>query len=272
MQAPYYLERIEGEFRRRQEANPAYSLRSFAKFLGLDSSTLASILRRKRGLPLKSAERVAQKLGMSPAQKQEFVRSVYHARASLAGTDAIPQLAPASLLKEELHYRIIAEWEHYAVYSLLESRGSRTEVAWIADRMGITPARAENVLNRLLEAGLVTRTAKGRHTCQMARLETSDDVLSQSLQRAHTEALELALKKLTAVDVKSREYSSETIAFDLKKLPQAKALMREFSERFASLMKSSAGSTVYQLNLQFFPLSKIDSPKIAKEPNHELSL
>ena len=47
----FYINKIKEDLSLKQRANPQYSLRAYAKHLGVHSSTLSQVLTGKRGLP-----------------------------------------------------------------------------------------------------------------------------------------------------------------------------------------------------------------------------
>lgn len=257
----YYLEKLESEFRRRQKKNASYSLRAFAKFLDIDSSTLAAVFKKKRKLPFKAAPQIAMKLSLSPEEQENFVSSIYFSRSTLRNIGKLQSFSHTKILNDEIHHRIIAEWEHYAVYALLETKNARADHNWIAKRLGIIPQRAEQVLSRLVYAGLVVIDIDGKHSCQIGRLNTSEDVLSLSLKTSHLETLEMAARKLEEIPIDIRDFSSETFAIDVEKIEQAKVLIREFREKMSAFLSQGKTQEVYQLAIQFFPLTVLNSQK-----------
>jgi len=53
---------LQAEFSRRQQSNPRYSLRAFARSMGLDHSTVSQLLRGKRPITRKSVRSIASSL------------------------------------------------------------------------------------------------------------------------------------------------------------------------------------------------------------------
>ena len=53
---------LEKEFARRQQVNPRYSLRAFAKSVDLEHSTLSQLMRGRRRMTWKSIQAIAGKL------------------------------------------------------------------------------------------------------------------------------------------------------------------------------------------------------------------
>lgn len=62
--------RLRDEFRRRTDRNPRYSLRAFARAVGLHHTTLARVLAGSRGLSHISLRRVCSRLGLPHSDVQ----------------------------------------------------------------------------------------------------------------------------------------------------------------------------------------------------------
>lgn len=88
---------------------------------------------------------------------------------------------------------------------------------------------------------------------------TSEDVLSLSLRKSHLESFEIAARKQDEISLEYRDFSAEVFCVDLEHLPQAKALIREFREKIAVMMRKGKPREVYQLSVQLFPLTVLDS-------------
>ena len=93
------------------------------------------------------------------------------------------------------------------------------------------------------------------------QLQTSEDIDSTVLQASHEEGLIMAREKLKEISVEERDFSSMTIAVDPKKIPQAKAIIREFQDKLEALMSDGDLSEVYQFNCQLYPLTKKEIKK-----------
>ncbi len=62
--------RLRDEFRRRTDRNPRYSLRAFARTVGLHHTTVARVLDGSRGLSRPSLRRVCSRLGLTRSDVQ----------------------------------------------------------------------------------------------------------------------------------------------------------------------------------------------------------
>src|SRR5437868_10916749 len=65
---------LEQELTRRSSANPNYSLRAFARDLGVDSSFLSKLLNGKRSMTARTIYTLAPRLALSEEQIQGFVQ------------------------------------------------------------------------------------------------------------------------------------------------------------------------------------------------------
>ena len=63
------------ELTRRQSRNPSYSLRSFAKALGISATALSEALNGKRCLRRDSAQKIADRLAIPPEDRPKFILS-----------------------------------------------------------------------------------------------------------------------------------------------------------------------------------------------------
>lgn len=253
-QGPFYLHKLREALATRQRRNPNYSLRAFAKDLAIDSSNLSSILREQRNLPVSRAPSIADKLRLTKEEKALFLASTNRKKMQLDRIQVESQ-SKRYLIKDK-YMRVISEWEYYALLQLMLTDDFQSEIKWIANRLGIEQKRAQVVLNDLLELGFATRDAKGKFERSTSDLETTEDIESETLQNAHVDSISIAIAKLEKVPVNERDYSSMTFAIDPQKLPEAKALIREFQDKLTAYLTEGNRKEVYQLNCQLFPLTK----------------
>jgi len=228
---------------------PRYSVRAFARRVGVSPATLSLVLQGKRKVSRKLAERLGDKLALDPQESAE-VLSAFRKRAEPA-----PAEAYTSLRVDQ--YQLLADWRAFAVLSLLRTKGFRPEPAWIARRLGISPEDARAVVERLVRLGMLRREA-GRLVRAEAKYKTTEDVANLSLRASHRQTLELAHASLDSDPVGGRDFSWVTLPLDPALLPLAKKRIREFEDRLTEeLERNGARPTeVYRLAVQLFPLTK----------------
>ncbi len=254
MTEPFYLYTLRESLSSRQSKNPAYSLRSFAKDLEIDSSNLSAILQNKRGLPHRRAGLVAKRLKLAPKESTLFVASTLRKQMALDSIRVATDMK--NYLLDDKYYKVISEWEYYAFLQLLKVRGFKADTEWLADRLGIKESRVRLVVRHLLDLGFIIEDRKKGYLRATPSLETSDGVESQALQASHKDSLEIAKSKLESVPLELRDFSSVTMSISTEKIPQAKAIVREFQEKLHALLSTGTQDEVYQFNCQLFPLTK----------------
>lgn len=242
---------LSQEFLRRREKNAAYSLRSFARSLSISSGALSQILARKRPLSAKSAKKICERLGYSPDVTVRFLE--------MTQREFCRSLAPQKVRQLDLDvFRLIADWYHYAILSLLETKGASSTPQWIARRLCITPVEARGALERLLRLGLLRK--EGNHLKpQQTTLTTPHDKPSGALRKLHRQSLERAIASLEEVPVELREISLVTMAISPKKLPIAKEMIRRFRRSLTRLLEDGERTEVYNLTIQLVPVTKGES-------------
>lgn len=234
---------LKFELERRRKANPAYSLRAFARFLEMSPAALSQLISGKRGLSFKRLGSILDKLGLAPEENARAMRSLKR-----RGETTKPEV-----LKED-QFRLIADWYHYAILSLGEIKGASADPRWIARRLGIRVENANEALTRLRRMGLV-QIKNGRFKQVPGPLRTSVDVPSSSIRRYHKGILALAQNRMDEIAVERREYTSITMAINSKNVAKAKKIVREFKQDLNDLLEEGELDEVYQLSIQLFPLS-----------------
>lgn len=255
----FYLFKLKEELSLRQRGNPHYSLRAYARDLGLHSSTLSSVLKGYRRLPLKRSQEVANRMKLTPRERTLFLKSLGRSKSSKIKNNF--QEEEERFVLDEAYYKVIAEWEHFAVETLLEIPHLNPTASVIAERLGIPLNRAMVVVENLKTCGLIRENGEGQLVKVHSKLCTTEDISSQAIRAGHLESLEMAKQKLEEVSVESRDFSSVTIAMNLRQLPAVKHLIRDFRKKLIALVKDGEETDVFQVAIQLYPLTKFINDK-----------
>jgi PAS domain S-box-containing protein len=73
---PYFIRVLREELDRRKNKNPRYSLRAFAKFLGVHPSAMSRLLNGKQELSLQACVTILKRLALPVDQSRAFIASV----------------------------------------------------------------------------------------------------------------------------------------------------------------------------------------------------
>lgn len=256
------VEWLREVYHRRKRQNPRYSLRAFAKSLNLNSGRMSEILSYKRPLTPSMGARIAAKLKLEPMQAEKFHALIANQRQHSQDIRSMDRRAGGRSHVKILNldqFRLIADWQHFAILALMRTKSFTTDMDWIARRLGISLKSATQAINRLTRLGLMSRTA-GAWEPTERKLATPRDIASQAVRKAHRQNMLKALGALGSVPVAQRDFSSITMAIAAEQLPLAKEYIQEFRRRMATLLETKDADAVYTLNIQLFPLTQEDSP------------
>ncbi len=250
----YYLVKIKEALSIKQRNNPYYSLRAFARDIGIHPATLSQIINGKRDLPKRDCEKVLSKLNLGPKERSLFVESLRNKKNNLKRSDEDQRY-----LIDESHYKIISEWEHFAVLELFNIKNFKKTNEDIADRLNLSMNRVDVVTTNLLMASLISKDKDGFFYKIHHDVKTSDNLKSQALRDSHKETMLMGVKKIEDIEIDKRDFSSITMAIDPSKIEDAKFIIKEFRKKMNSLSQEGNVSEVYQLGVQFYPLTHSDS-------------
>lgn len=238
----------------RKRANRRYSLRAFARDLQISPGRLSDILKGKCLPGSKLCTRMVEKLKLTNGDVQLFFALLEKQKA------VSPLESPKKVFQlRDDEFAMIADWEHYAILSLLETDDFQSDDMWIANRLGVSLEQARAAVQRLFRLNLMA-VKDGRYVPVHANTTTSNEVPSTALRESHRQILNQAIDSLFKDDVSVRDITSVTFAMNDEMLPKAKQEIRKFRMRMMRLFNSTVKSKteVYNLNVQLCPVTRRD--------------
>lgn len=249
------LEVLRFELSTRVEKNPLFSLRAFAKFLGVSHSLLSLVMNGQRAPTKNFVERLADRLCLNPDERQTLLYSLKKSKTP-TNTSKSASLKFNKISLDQ--FALLSEWQHYAILSLLEIPDTALTPEFIAKRLNIPEVLTRVSLQRLFERDLIEKDpATGRW-----RQSTAPIVVENTESTAHTrkfqrQLLEKALESLDNDPMPLRDLSSTTFAMDPKHVGYALKRIREFRRELTKeLEEFGQPQEVYNLCVQLFPTSK----------------
>src|SRR5690242_6626987 len=117
-----FRETLKSEYETRCRRNPAYSLRAYARDLGVAPSRLLDVLNARYGMSREAADGIARRLGFSKMETSRFCDEVEaeHGRSRASREAARARLGQDSV-DPDVHrlqmdaFRAIADWYHFAI-------------------------------------------------------------------------------------------------------------------------------------------------------------
>jgi hypothetical protein len=249
---------LEAELERRCARNGSYSLRTFAKYLGVDHSTLSQWLRGKRRLTPRSIERLGRKLGLTREAINVYVaRERHHGAAGIRTrvSHASNRIGPA------------LSWHDCALLELTRLRAFRPNSVWISSMLDISVDEVNIALARLARLGLLEMTEHDRWVDKTGSLTANIAELSpEALQKLTEQLRSLLLAAIRFVPGGCCDHRSTTLAVRTERLPAIIDRINQFErELIAELDQDDLRDDVYQIELSLFPITTL---KRHEEPDH----
>ena len=212
----------------RKARNSSYSMRAFARDLGIGSTSLSDVLADKRKLSSKNIDKVVEKLALSPKEKDILLQEIY-------GKSRKNEKDKEHLELQEDSFRLIADWYYLAILNLAKLPDHQADPNWIAIRLGIKPIEAKMAIDRFIRMNLV-HIEKNKMIRTRYPLKTTEGTPSFAIKKHHREKLHLAEKSLVNDDVSLRNFQSLTLAIDPENLPEAQSIMTQAVKKIGKLL------------------------------------
>ncbi|MAZ50022.1 MAG: hypothetical protein CME65_15780 [Halobacteriovoraceae bacterium] len=262
------IEFISDRFEEIKARNPGYSLRAWAKSLGMKShGPLHAILKKQRKIPKNLIIPLIKTLKLDKEEAKYFELLVDLSRAKKPEEidfykDKLAKLSPVPL--REIHdleaYKYLTDPIHFTVAEMTQLKEFNDSPAWMKKSLRVNQnmRELEVIIERLRNLGIVQRKKKNHYEKPLQHLYTKLEVTSEVVQNYHKFCSELAIDQVSKQDISEKEFNA--LCFNIKKkdLPQIKEQIRDFINRLVEENEAPAheGDETYQLNVQFFSLTK----------------
>ncbi len=229
----------------------------------------------ERNLGADSVGRFAEALGLEGADAEFFADLVAFGQAqTLAEKNRAFERIAASRRFRAAPRRIdgelfayLSHWYNPVIRELAARSDFQEEPRWIAAQLRprVSATEAAEAMKLLLSLGLLVRDAKtGRVVRGEPTLTTEHEVRSLGAAAFHRQMLERAAQSIDTVPRELRDLAALTVCVSSETATLVKQRIHQFREALTELCDADTkGSTVYQLNVQWFPLS------LAKEDDSE---
>ncbi len=166
---------------------------------------------------------------------------------------------------EKQHYEYYSTWYHPVVRELVAAHDFDGSSEWISARTNpsLTPMQVTKSIELLQSLGLIYKNSKNRWEQTNPIVSTGPELKSLIVHNYHKSILDLTLQVMDTLSVKEREVSTMTLGVKKDRIPELKAKIREFRQEILKMVSvDTEPEEVAQLNIQFFPLTKIlENPK-----------
>ena len=253
-----------------KQTRAGFSFRTFSKLAGLKSPNFFKlVMDGERNLGPETVPKFASALGLEPAEHAFFRDLVAFEQATNTKekNDVFERIAASRRFRsarriDGMLLQYLSTWYHPAVRELVASPEFQEAPQWIAKalRPTITAKQAASSLKLLQDLGLLVRNPSSNRLEQAEpTLTTEHEVTALGAAAFHRQMMARAADALDGVSAKRRDFAALTVCVSPRTVARVKERIHRFREGLAELCDAdAAGTSVYQLNVQWFPLSQTD--------------
>lgn len=248
-------------FQQRQEKNPRYSLRAYARSLEIEASNLSEILSGKRALSLFVAEKILKHLDCSREQQDSMMSEF---KLELDQAKKFRKQSSNEYLIEEEGFHEIATWYHMAILTFFETPHYDGTIESVAKYFGMESDKVKSALDGLVKMELL-RMEEGRYekvaATYRAPKENPEKKRRVGTDQIVADSMDLAADLSAHYTHQEKEVWATYMALNPARMGEARTYYREGVTKFVSSFSCTPGeeSDVYQISFQMVPLKNAGS-------------
>lgn len=228
-----------------KKKSPSYSLRAFAKKMGMSPGSLSEIMKGKRKITASAADKLALKLELSPLEKR--ILGITSASAGIQFDEGVPLDSDA--------VAIISDWRYFAILNLLLIPESPKDANSISKRLGLNKAMVEDSLSRLKRMKLIEKSGVNWKRTS-SPIVFSGSEAAAAIKNSILNDADL-IKDALRLPPEIRSSTAATFTIDPEKISTLRALLHHFLEKeFLVEAKKTKAKEVYRISIHLFPLTK----------------
>jgi uncharacterized protein (TIGR02147 family) len=270
---------LKEQLAERTKANPSYSLRAFARKLGLSPGGLSLILANKKRLSADRAADVARALDLKESEAEYFIHLSQLKFAKSAGYrnqileklfDLRAKEAPlknwttAALAVDQ--FKMISEWYGLACLELITETPGPWSPRKVGESLGIAQAEADAMIERLRRLKLIEENSVGVFERKTSTLLVESDVPNDAIRSYYEGVQRRSEESVRKQDPSEKSIGAQVFAADPADLPEIKKLTDDYLSALNEVATRGKNRTVvYQAVANVFRLSTPGEKKTEKK-------
>jgi uncharacterized protein (TIGR02147 family) len=263
-----YRKFLKDAYTSRKSIDIKFSYRFIAKEAGFNSSSyFLKIIGGSRDISLDLALRLADVFKLKKQEKEYFGLLVQFNQAKTHSEKShyYEKLGAFRKSKSKLispdEFEIFDKWYYVAIREMLAFHHFKGDFQSLARKLipSITPGEAVKAIHLLERLGFIRKDSQGRYRKADLVISTGSEWQAMSVAGFQLQSLELARKAFDNMPRSARDISTLTLSISAEVLAEVKERIKKCREEILELSRDERGADgVYQLNMQFFPLSRIE--------------
>lgn len=260
-----YVDYLHQVLKDRNQRNPNYSLRAFARDINLSPARLSEVLRGKGDLGVSKLNSIAENLCEEDSEK-EFFKSLVISRVS---KNIDKQKAALAYLKlhKEIHeaqkidaedFEMMSEWYYLGIWNYILLGKKSTEPEIIKEFSDVDAAKVKSCLATLNRLDLVDYN-EGVYQTKANEIHAIYDFSSFAVRKYHQSMFKKAENCLFQQNIDERYFYSKITSLDKKQYGELTNLVSEFLESLPQKLQTcpqDKNNSVHAINLQVFRLNQ----------------
>lgn len=255
------------DYYQQKKKSEGYTYRDFSRQAGMNSSSwLLHLIKGKKNLTRDTCARIAKVLRLKKKEREYFNLIVQFTQASTGDAKDLYYKKILELKKQlkiimitDEHYKYYTKWYHPVVRSLVSRVNFRDNYALLAKKLlpSIKPNEAQKSVALLEKLGFIKRDELGSWVQTNPVISTDDEVASLHVLNYHKQVSRLAEGALDRAGKDDRDISALTLRINRADFALIKSKIQQFRKEIIAIVRNSTNDDrVYQLNFQFFPVSR----------------
>ncbi len=262
-----YREFLKAYYSYQKKKNPAFSYRLFASKAKINSSGFyKNVVDGKRSLGRSLIIRFAEAMSLRKKELDYFEAMVYFNEAKTLEEKGVFFARMMACGKANVYqigktqFEFYSKWYYSAVRELVGILHFKNDFAQLARTLvpSIRPEQAEKAIRVLEDLKLIAKDSSGIYRQSHNDISTGSEVQSLQVANYQIACMELAKQAIDNHESSMRDMSTLTLSLSEEGFQLFKEEIIFFRKKLLALEKNfPKPDRVYQLNTQFFPLSKI---------------
>lgn len=247
---------LKNELHRKKKKNPKYSLRSYARDLGVSPATLSKIITGQAVLTPKVFRKFKAKLPHDSKTILKMENDLIHLKKH---RDCRSSLIFDQRKLNTAEFNLIYHWYYWAILETFALYDFKNDPDWIRKKLKLKNTKVVlDAFYQLEKLKLLKQTPDG--LAPNFHFVGEEEVFTSSAKKKEKQKqlLKLSLKALDEIPIQIRSHSDVCIALDDSLIPAIKNKILKFNIELGKFIntKSKKMNKIYSFQIGFFPLSE----------------
>lgn len=262
-------------YNQRKQENHNFSYKVFSDKAGFcDKGFIHSLINDRRNMSKQSIYRLAQAMGLKPAESDYFENLVAFNQATdlkeqnhyfekLCQIKNTGKAAGVAKILRQDQYEYFSKWYYPVIRSLINRGRFKDDFQLLAKSVHprIRPKDAKKAVQTLEKLGLIIRNKDGVYRLAEKTVTTEKEISSLAARNFHAEMAKLGHRAICELPKDRRYLTGMTLGISRKTYDAMCDRVNAFgAEMIAMAAKDNEADRVYHMNIQLFPVSS-DSVK-----------